>query len=66
MSSVFLLYFRNVVQRIILGSYFLVGLTYLSSSVGSSEVLAEDVVPVEMTIQDKKDLKRVAVYLEAI
>ena len=34
--------------------------------VGSSEVLAEDVVPVEMTIQDKKDLKRAAVYLEAI
>ena len=66
MSSVFLLYFRNVVLRIILGSYFFIGVTPLSSLVGSSEVLAEDVVPVEMTIQDKKDLKRVAVYLEAI
>jgi len=64
--SVFLLYFRNVILRIILGSYFFVGVTCLSSLVGSSEVLAEDVVPVEMTIQDKKDLKRVAVYWEAI
>ena len=66
MSSVFLLYFRNVVLHIILGSYFFIGVTCLSSLVGSSEVLAKDVVPVEMTIQDKKDLKRVAVYLEAI
>ncbi len=66
MLSVFLLHFRKVVLRIILGSYFLVGVTYLYILIGNSEVLAEDVVPVEMTIQDKKDLKRVAVYLEAI
>ena len=66
MSPVFLFYFRNVVLRIILGSYFFVSVTSLSSLVGISEVLAEDVIPVEMTIQDKKDLKRAAVYLEAI
>ena len=66
MSSVFLLYFRNVVLRIIRSSYFFIGITCLSSLVGSFEVLAEDVVPVKMTIQDKKDLKRVAVYWEAI
>jgi len=65
-SSLFLLYFRNIGLRIILGSYFFVGVTCLSSLVGSSEVLAEDAVPLEMTIQDKKDLKRVAVYWEAI
>ena len=66
MSPSFLLYFRNFVLRIIRGCYFFVGVTCLSWLVGSSEVLAEDVVPMEMTIQDKKDLKRAAVYLEAI
>ena len=66
MSSVILLLFRIVVLRIIVSCYFFVGVTYLSNLVASSDVMAEDVVPVEMTIQDKKDLKRVAVYLEAI
>ena len=66
MSSVFLLYFRIVVLRIIVSGYFLVVIIYLSSLGGSAEALAEDVVPMEMTIQDKKDLNRVVVYLEGI
>ena len=66
MSSVILLYFRIVVLRIIVSSYFLGGVISLTSLVSSSAVLAKDVVPLEMTIQDKKDLTRVVVYLEAI
>ena len=66
MSSVFLLYFRIVVLRIIVSSTFLFGIAYLSGLIGNSEARAEDDVPVEITTQDKKDLKRVAKYLEAI
>ena len=66
MSFVNLLYFRIVVLRIIVSSYFLVGIIYASSLGGSAEALAEDIVPMEMTIQDKEDLKRVVKYLEGI